>query len=111
MVCLAANMASPAVHFKQLVFVDSSQAMDIQAVQQADFKPMDSTHKLDFSNSVVWLKLEEAQPSDSTVDWYLKFLPAMLTEATVYVPDAFMSNEWQVQTYTANALALPLVMR
>ena len=107
LVCLAANMASPPVHFKQSVYVDESQQLDIQAVQQADFKTLDNTEKLDFSHSVVWLKLEEVQPSDSTVDWYLKFLPAMLTEATVYVPDEFMSNEWQVQTYTANALALP----
>ena len=106
--CWAANTDSPTVNFQQLVFVDTSQQMDIQAVQQADFKPMDYTHKLDFSDSVVWLKLEEAQPSDSTVDWYLKFLPAMLTEATVYKQAEFNPEEWVVNTYTANALALPL---
>lgn len=106
--CSAANNDSSTVHFNQSVYVDESRQLDIQAVQQVTFKPMDYTDKLDFSDSVVWLKLEQVQPSDSTVDWYLKFLPAMLTEATVYVPDAFMSDEWQVQTYTANALALPL---
>ena len=108
MVCWAADTASPTAHFKQLVFVDTSQQMDIQAVQQADFKPMDYTHKLDFSDSVVWLKLEEVQPSDSTVDWYLKFLPAMLTEATVFTQAEFNPEEWVANTYTANALALPL---
>ncbi len=59
--------------FKQSVYVDETQVLDIQAIQQVTFQPLDGVYKLNFSHSVVWLKLEETEPLDSTVDWYMKF--------------------------------------
>ena len=70
--------------------------------------PLDSNLKLPFSSSVVWLKLEEEQTTENSNDWFLKFLPSMLTEATVYTSSGSMANEWNVKTYSANALALPI---
>jgi len=106
--CWAADNAPPFNHFKQSFLVDESQQLDIQTVQQAVFKPLDEAPKLNFANSVVWLKLEEGQPFADPGKWHMKFLPAMLTEAKVYTSAEFNPEAWDVKSYTANELALPV---
>jgi len=106
--CWAADAPVPSTHFNQFIYVDEGQQLDIQTIQQASFVPLDGAPKLNFANSVVWLKLEETQTSDDHSNWYMKFLPAMLTEATVYTASEFNPNEWDAKTLTANELALPI---
>jgi signal transduction histidine kinase len=106
--CWAADLAIPFNHFSKTVFVDESQQLDFLSAQQAVFQPLDDTERLSFTSSVVWLKLEEIQPGEGLHDWYVKFLPSMLSEATVYTSSATIPGEWDVKSYTANELALPI---
>jgi hypothetical protein len=98
----------PSTHFNQFIYVDEAQQLDIQTIQQASFVPLDGAPKLNFAHSVVWLKLEETQTIDDHRNWYMKFLPAMVTQATVYTASEFNPNEWDATTWTANELALPI---
>ena len=106
--CWAADPVIPSNHFSKAVFVDESQQVDFLSAQQAVFQPLDDTERLSFTSSVVWLKLEEIQPGEGLHDWYVKFLPSMLSEATVYTSSANIPGEWDVKSYTANELALPI---
>jgi hypothetical protein len=106
--CWAADAPVPSTHFNQFIYVDEAQQLDIQTIQQASFVPLDGAPKLNFAHSVVWLKLEETQTIDDHRNWYMKFLPAMVTQATVYTASEFNPNEWDATTWTANELALPI---
>ena len=106
--CWAADAPVPSTNFNQFIYVDEAQQLDIQTIQQASFVPLDGAPKLNFAHSVVWLKLEETQTIDDHRNWYMKFLPAMVTQATVYTASEFNPNEWDATTWTANELALPI---
>ena len=95
-------------HFSYSVFLDESRQMTIDSVQTQAFKPLDDKNKVNFSGNVVWLKIEQFSDEPDSRIRYLKFLPAMLMEATVYQPHELDSNQWENQTYAADEVARPL---
>ena len=101
------TQASPS-HFSYSVFIDESRQMSIDSVQNQTFKPLNDTKKLGFSGNSVWLKIEQLGTEPDSGIQYLKFLPAFLTEATVYKPNEFDPSQWESQTYAAQAVSRPL---
>jgi signal transduction histidine kinase len=84
--------------------------MGIDSVQNASFKPIDYINRQSFSSHVVWLKIEAMGAEKTPKDWSVKFLPALLLQATVYKPNEFNSSLWESHDYGANALASPIVL-
>jgi len=94
--------------FSYSVFIDEGRQMGIESVQNQTFKPLNDKKKLGFSGNSVWLKIEQLGAEPDTDIQYLKFLPAFLTEATVYKPNEFDPSQWESQTYAAQAVTRPL---
>jgi signal transduction histidine kinase len=97
-------------HFSYSVFIDESRKMAIDSVQNQTFQPLVDKNKLDFSGNSVWLKIEQLGAEPDTDIQYLKFLPAFLIEATVYKPNEVDPNQWDSQTYAAQAVSRPLLL-
>ena len=101
------TQASPG-HFSYSVFIDESRQMGIESVQNQTFKPLNDIKKLSFSGHSVWLKIEPLGAEPDSDAQSLKFLPAFLTEATVYKPNEFDPSQWESKTYAAQAVSRPL---
>jgi signal transduction histidine kinase len=96
--------------FSYSIYQDETREMGIDSVQNASFKPIDYINRQSFSSHVVWLKIEAMGAEKTPKDWSVKFLPALLLQATVYKPNEFNSSLWESHDYGANALASPIVL-
>ena len=96
--------------FSYSIYQDETREMGIESVQNASFKPIYYINRQSFSSHVVWLKIEAMGAEKTPKDWSVKFLPALLLQATVYKPNEFNSSLWESHDYGANALASPLFL-
>ena len=97
-------------HFSYSIYQDETREMGIESIQNASFKTIDYINRQGFSSHVVWLKIEAMGAEKTPKDWSVKFLPALLLQATVYKPNEFNSSLWESHDYGANALASPIVL-
>ena len=95
-------------HFNYSVFIDESRQMAIESVQTQVFKTLADKDKLSFAGNVVWLKIEPLNAEPEFQKQYLKILPAMIIEATVFKPNEFDSTQWESYTYAAHEVTRPL---
>jgi signal transduction histidine kinase len=96
--------------FSYSIYQDETREMGIDSVQNASFKPINYINRQSFSSHAVWLKIEAMGAEKTPKDWSVKFLPALLLQATVYKPNEFNSSIWESHDYGANALASPLLL-
>lgn len=94
--------------FSQSVFIDSSQKMTFEEVLNAPFSPFAQKDKLPFYNNSVWLELRFTNTHASTQDLYLRILPVLLTQLTLYLPNEKEANHWTVKNLEANELNAPI---
>jgi signal transduction histidine kinase len=89
------------------VLVDTSQSKSLEDVTKSTFKPFDSNEKLPFSESFVWLRVTP-QNVEKEQTLFLKILPALIHDVTVYVPTANNPSGWDIQSYTTEQLTKPI---
>jgi signal transduction histidine kinase len=89
------------------VLVDASQSKSVEDVTKSTFKPFDSNEKLPFSESFVWLRVTP-QNVEKEQTLFLKILPALIHDVTVYVPTAMNLSGWDIQSYTTEQLTKPI---
>jgi len=89
------------------VMVDATQSKSLEDVTKSTFNPFDAKEKLPFSHSAVWLRLtpENVEKEQAL---FLKILPALITEVTVYVPTLKSLNGWDMQSYKTDQLSEPI---
>ena len=97
-------------YFSYSVYQDETREMGVEFIQNAPFKKIDYINRQSFSSHAVWLKIEAMGAEKTPKDWSVKFLPALLLQATVYKPNEFNSSIWESHDYGANALASPLFL-
>ena len=94
--------------FSQSVFIDSSQKMTFEEVLNAPFSPFAQKDKLPFYNNSVWIELRFTNTPASTQDLYLRILPVLLTQLTLYLPNEKEASHWTAKTFEANELNAPI---
>jgi signal transduction histidine kinase len=89
------------------VMVDATQSKSLEDVTKSTFNRFDAREKLPFSHSSVWLRLtpENTQKEQAL---FLKILPALIAEVTVYVPNIKNPNGWDMQSYKTDQLSEPI---
>jgi len=90
------------------VMVDTTQSKTLEDVTLSTFTPLDTTQKLPFSQSVVWLRLTPENSSQKEQELFLKILPALITEVAVYLPTTKSDNGWDMQSYKLDKLIAPI---
>lgn len=90
------------------VMVDSTLSKNLEDVMKSTFTPFDAKKKLPFSHSVVWLRLKPENSIDKEQPIFLKILPALVTEVTVYSPTIKNQNGWDMQSFEVENLNTPI---
>ena len=90
------------------VMVDTTQSKTFEYVTLSTFIPFDSTQKLPFSQSDVWLRLTTEITSQKEQELFLKILPALITEVAVYLPTTKSDSGWDMQSYKLDKLIAPI---
>jgi len=90
------------------VMVDETLNMNLEDVTKSTFSPFDAKQKLPFSQSVVWLRLTPEIATDKEQALHLKILPALITEVAIYAPNTKSPSGWDMQTYKAAQLSVPI---
>lgn len=92
----------------QTVMTDESLQKGIEEVQALEFTQMDELQKQQFSKGAVWLRLRADDQVAVSGNLYLKILPALLTEVTVYKPSLLHAGGWAHKKYASNELNAPI---
>ena len=90
------------------VLVDASISKNLEDVTKSAFSPFDAKQKLPLSQSVVWLRLRPENTIEKGQVLFLKILPALISEVTVYAPTTKSLNNWTVQSYRTEQLSKPI---
>lgn len=90
------------------VMVDATRGKSLEDVMKSTFTPFDAKEKLPFSHSVVWLRLRPENSTDKEQPLFLKILPALVTEVTVYSPTIKNQNGWDMQSFEVENLNTPI---
>ena len=105
----AADQQAPSPAFSQFLMTDESRQKSIEEVQISEFTLADELQKQKFSKGAVWLRLQADDKTVSSEIFYLKILPALLTEITVYRPASLdAGGGWESKTYTGSDLNAPI---
>jgi signal transduction histidine kinase len=90
------------------VLVDETLSKNLEDVTKSAFSPFDARQKLPFSQSVVWLRLRQENAIGKGQVLFLKVLPTLISEITVYTPTAKSLNGWEIQSYKTEQLSKPI---
>jgi signal transduction histidine kinase len=90
------------------VLVDETLSKNLEDVTKSAFSPFDARQKLPFSQSVVWLRLRQENTIGKGQVLFLKVLPTLISEITVYTPTAKSLNGWEIQSYKTEQLSKPI---
>jgi hypothetical protein len=92
------------IDFKQSVLIDASHQLTFKDVLNLPFSPFNQKDKLSFSDNTVWIELSPTNVTKAQEDLYLRILPVLLTQMTLYKPSKTEPKEWDALNFEANEL-------